>query len=851
MKQLLLTDGWHLRLGADDAPPDDEGWVPARVPGTAHLDLLAAGRIPDPFVGFNEHAVAWLGEQDVRYRCAFTLPPGWLAPGERLVLRCDGLDTFAAISLNGTPIGQNNNMFVPLEISIDIDGGLLRPGENELVMAFSCAAREARAREAAHGRMRVWNGDPSRVYVRKAQYHWGWDWGPTLLCAGPYRPVRLLRFRARLRGLRCPAEVAPDLASATLPVALEVDGEGAAAVALRLYDPAGSLCAEAEAPVEAGPEGGQARHTFSLPDPALWWPAGQGAQARYLLHAALLSPAREVLDEGRLHLGLRRVVLRQEPLVGEPGTSFHFEINNRPLFCGGANWIPADSFLPRVSGRRYRALLQMARDAGMVMIRVWGGGIYEEDVFYDLCDELGLLVWQDFMFACGLYPDEPWFQRSVEAEAREAVRRLRHHPSVVLWCGNNEDYVLAASVGAYGAGAAPGPNKDGEQGLRFAARPIYERLLAAVCAAEDPSRTYWPGSPFTASEADAQDPLVGDRHTWEVWHGNMADYQDYGRFAGRFVSEFGMQAYPDLATLASLTGAEGLLPGPEVLAFHNKADGGTDRLRTYLERNLPDLSPKGLDGMVYATQLMQAEALGWAFRSFRRRFGGPWRRAVSGALVWQLNDCWPCISWSVIDYALRPKASYHVIRRELLPRCVGLSRGAAGQVQAWCVNGTAEEASAVIALRAFTLDGEEVVDLRRDLPVRLGADRAVELGDVAPPPGPEVVVGARLLIGGAVVSRAALWPEPLRDARLRDPGLRVTSIDDKGGEDGGGRALRLSVARPAKGVLLRAAGDPGGGAWSDNLLDLLPGDEQVVRCAGAGPLSFEVRHLQEMASGSR
>lgn len=850
MKQLLLADGWRLRPGdaaAADAPADagdDEGWVPARVPGTAHLDLLAAGRIPDPFVGFNEHAVAWLGEQDVRYRCAFTLPPSWPTPGERLVLRCDGLDTFAEVSLNGAPLGQGDNMFVPLEA--EIDPALLRPGENELVLVFSCAAQKARAREAAHGRMRVWNGDPSRVYVRKAQYHWGWDWGPTLLCTGPYRPVRLLSFRARLRGLRCPAEVSPDLRAATLPVSLEIDGEGAAAVALRLYDPAGALCAEAQVPVVGRDE---ARHSssassassvFSIEDPSLWWPAGQGAQARYLLHAALLSAEGEVLDEGQLHLGLRRVALLQEPLVGEPGTSFCFEINNRPLFCGGANWIPADSFLPRVDEARYRALLQMARDAGMVMIRVWGGGIYEEDVFYDLCDELGLLIWQDFMFACGLYPDEPWFLRSVEAEAREAVRRLRHHPSLVLWCGNNEDYVLASSVGAYG------PKADGGQGLRFAARPIYEQLLAAVCAAEDPSRTYWPGSPFTAPGAEAQDPLVGDRHTWDVWHGNMADYQDYGRFAGRFVSEFGMQAYPALATLASFTGSERLLPGPEVLAFHNKADGGTDRLRTYVERNVPDLGPEdGLDGQVYATQLMQAEALGWAYRSFRRRFGGPWRRAVSGALVWQLNDCWPCISWSVIDHALRRKASYYVIRRELLPRCVGLARGPEGAVQAWCVNGTAEEVDAIVALRGFTLEGEEVPGLRRDLPVRLGADRAVELGEVAPPPGPEVVVGARLLIAGEVVSRAALWPEPLRDLRLRDPALRVTREQEE-------RALRLAVARPAKGVLLRVAGAADGAdAWSDNLLDLLPGDEQVVRCAGAGPLSFEARHLQGLAGGAR
>ena len=454
MKQLVLSANWLLKQRdtaqslADDFSAS-EGWVAASVPGTVHQDLLAAGRIPDPFVGLNEREVQWIGETDWLYRCAFELDPTLLEE-EQVDLCLDGLDTFATVWLNGERVASSDNMFVPQRVSVV---ALLRPGHNELRLFFESALRRGQQRQAEYSVLTAWNGDFSRLYVRKAQYHFGWDWGPCLLTAGPWLPIRLEAYTQRIAEVHCPAEVAADLGSATLPVSVTLaaggqplEADAGLAVRLELFSPANEVIDTAMLPVSSS----QIEHRFEVAAPQLWWPRGAGEQPLYRL-VVTLQRDDKTLDRQQLRLGLRRLRLVQEPLADEPGTTFLFEVNNTPIFCGGANWIPADSFLPRISTETYRAWLQSAADANMNMLRVWGGGIYENDIFYDLCDELGVLVWQDFLFACGLYPALDWFQASVKAEAEAAVRRLRHHPSIALWCGNNEDYQVAESVGAFDA----------------------------------------------------------------------------------------------------------------------------------------------------------------------------------------------------------------------------------------------------------------------------------------------------------------------------------------------------------------------------------------------------------------
>lgn len=815
MINVVLRTGWQFKH-RDDAHPhaadfaSAEGWLPAAVPGVTHLDLMRAGRIPDPFYGLNENEVQWVGHQDWLYRCTFDVTAEQLAH-PHLTLCFDGLDTFAAIWLNGQPLLTTDNMFVPHRAPVT---GRLRLGANELWLLFESAFRRGRALEAEHGRLPLWNGDSSRLYVRKAQYHYGWDWGPTLLTAGPWRPVRLEAYTARLAELHCQPEVAEDLRTARIAVTAAIEGEAAdATVRFTLIGPDGAALAEAVTPAAA------ARHTFAVTAPALWWPNGHGAQPLYHV-TATLEQGDAPLDQHTQRLGLRRLRLVQAPLDAEPGRTFLFEVNNTPLFCGGANWIPADSLLPRVTEDRYRRLLELAAAGHMVMLRVWGGGIYEDDLFYDLCDELGLLVWQDFMFACGLYPAHAAFAASVRAEAEANIRRLRHHPCLALWCGNNEDYQLANSLGLY-TEAAAGPLPD----ARFPARALYEKLLPEVCAALDPGREYWPGSPFGGANANSQ--VVGDRHTWDVWHGQTAAYPAYPRFEGRFVSEFGMMSLPARATLEAAIPPEERHPFSRALNHHNKATDGLRRLCIYLSDILP--VTQDLEDFLYGTQLMQAEALAAAYRGWRRRWAGPGRYAVAGALVWQINDCWPVSSWAIIDSDLRAKPAYYVIRRALAPLSLGLARGEAGRISAWAVNQTPAPVTATLHLTAWTLAGERRGE--QSVTVTLAPQRAAELEGVTLTAATDEVVGARLVVADQTAARAALWPEPFKAYEYPDPGLALHVAAG---------AVQVRATRPAKGVWLEAGADV---SWDDNLLDILPDDPQTVHLNGQGAGQVRARAL--------
>ena len=819
MERATLSRGWQLREHLPGQSLDaqfalEDGWLPGNAPGTVQQDLLAAGRIPDPFVGLNEHEVQWVGERDWLYRCRFDLPAG-IVDRPSVDLCFDGLDTFATVWLNGREILQADNQFVPHRVPVK---ALLLPEGNELRILFRSALREGREREARHGKRAVWNGDPSRVYVRKAGYHYGWDWGPCLLTAGPWREVRIEGYAARIAGVHCPAEVAPDLRSAALPVALEVAGGSADGleVGLELRDPDGAVVDAARLPVRAS----RVQHRFTVGEPRLWWPRGHGGQPLYRLSATLLRGDEE-LDRREVRLGLRRLRLVQEPVRDEPGQSFLFEVNNAPIFGGGYNWIPADSFPPRVAAERYRDWLELAAEGNAAMLRVWGGGYYEDDVFYDLCDELGLLVWQDFMFACGVYPAHQEFLANVRREAEAAVGRLRHHPSIVLWCGNNEDYQIAQSHGLYD----PAVTGDLAAGA-FPAREIYERLLPEVCARLDPARPYWPGSPYGG--ANPNDPTLGDRHVWDIWHGAMSPYQEYPNYRSRFVSEFGMAAAPDLRTIGEFAPPEERYPESRTLDHHNKAAGGPRRIAAYLSDNVR--MPHALESYVFSTQLVQAEALAAGVRGWRRRWRGPGEWGCAGALVWQLNDCWPVTSWAVVDYQLRPKAAYYVLKRELQLIVVGLAP-AGGGVEAWAVNGGGTPLSAMLQLSAWTLDGEEIGGEARQ--AALPPYRSTELGLFVVPRERPVVVGARLVVGGAVVSQASAWPEPFKYLDLPDPRIEVERLADG--------LLAVRAARPAKCVMLSA---DNGARFDDNALDLLPGDEQRVAVRGLGEARVDVNWLR-------
>lgn len=879
MRERVLHSGWQLTqwssafARANDPDGLDQqalsrhtDWIPATVPGLAHEALLAAGRIEDPFHVRSHPALSSTFLTDYLYRCRFDLSDETaadaVAAGAPASLCFEGLDTIASVWLNGRLILRSDNMFVPSECEV---GPLLQPRDNTLYIRFESALRIGRERQARGGVRPVWNGDASRVYVRKAQYHYGWDFGPTLLSAGPWRPVRLRLAGPRLVSIHAPVAVAADLGRATIAVeavAAAAEQSGLR-VALQLLDPRGQPVATETLPL---PADGAARAELSLSAPELWWPRVYGAQPLYTLRV-LLQRGDEVCDERTLRLGLRRLRLLQDPLPGG-GESFCFEINNQAIFCGGANWIPADLLNTRVTAAHYRALLDEAVAAEMTMLRVWGGGIYEDDAFYDRCDELGILVFQDFMFACGMYPGEEWFAASVRSEAAAAVQRLRHHPSLVLWAGNNEDYSIAQSTNSYGGPQTEVPLAADPQAAdykaRFDGRRLYEQILPAAVAAHDsgpagPSRPYWPGSPYSRSSADPNAKGEGDCHLWDVWHSPLRPYQEYPLLAGRFVSEFGMQAVPSRLTVARALGETADSPGitREALALLNKGQDGPERIGHYLEQNLPP--PRSVDEYVYATQVNQAEALAHAIRGFRRGFGRDGARGISGALVWQLDDCWPGVSWAMLEHlcaddvqrgqGVRRKPSFYAVRRELLPLVVAMAwrrteagNGADHAVELWAAQSAGHARAARLLVRGFALSGEQV--FRSEQAVRIGDNQVTELG-VQKLPAEPLVVGAQLWADGMLLARAVLWPQPLRQLAFADPELAVERLPEASPERSASHAapvdaaaqptrrakLRVRARRPAKAVLLTASVPV---RWSDNLLDLLPDEELQLEAEGLG-----------------
>lgn len=816
-----LHDGWQLAeapAGLDGAALTAlpaEAWLPAAVPGTAHGALLAAGRIPDPFYGCNELDVRWVAERRWAWRLAFDA--GELAPREELVF--EGLDTYCTVWLNGERLLQADNMFVPQRVDVR---ARLRPGRNELLLCFEPALAEARKVEAMHGQRALWNGDSARLHARKAQYHFGWDWGPELVTCGPWRPVRRFSGVARVADLQVRSEVDVAGRTATLQVAAQLEGAGARC-RFELLDAQGRrVAAQDAAPVQGG-----AGATLAVADADLWWPRGLGAQPLYTLVARLLDDAGHVLAEDSRRIGLRQLRLVQEPVEGEAGLSFHFEVNGQDVFAGGANWIPDDSLLERITPARYRERVAQAAAAHMNMLRVWGGGIYEHEAFYEACDELGILVWQDFMFACGIYPANAAFLASVRAEAEAAVRRLRHHACLALWCGNNEDYMIAESQGLAGPGVPA---------ERFEARAIYEGLLPEVCAALDPDRAYWPGSPFTpGAQAKSSDMTVGDRHSWEVWHQQMLPYQHYGEVQARFVSEFGMQSHPSLALLEQVLPEQERFPESRTVQWHNKAGSaagpdGHRRLAVYLADNLRVGAT--LADHVYATQFVQAEAMRVAYQDFRRRWQHPGARAVSGALVWQLNDCWPVTSWALIDSSGTVKPAWHAVRRALAPLAVAV-RLAPGQARLATMNGSLQPVAATLQLRVFAMDGRQLAGARLAQPVPAGC--SVEATQALPVfDEPVVAELCALDAHGQELARDCAWTEPFKFYRLG--GARIDVAVD-------GQALLLRSDRPVKGLWLSGNGlRP-----ADNFIDLVPGAARRIDCEIALPIVFQAVAMDHVA----
>jgi beta-mannosidase len=642
---LRSLDGtWQMRKVGDTE------WLPAHVPGGVHLDLMAAGAIPDPFFGDEELRVQWVAEADWEYRRSFAADQ---ATGqEHTALVCDGLDTLAEVRLNGELLGHADNMFRSWRWDVT---GRVRGGENEVSIVFRSAVRRAAELDRSRHLDAPAQQLPGAPYLRKAPCHFGWDWGPRLPNAGIWRSVRLEAWEvARLADVRLEQAVEDGLARILAHVGVEVEpakeaSSPALEVRLRVEHPDGRA-QDARSAVDR--DRSEADLAVEIARPELWWPNGLGGQPLYRVEVELLETVTgRVLDGHSFEVGLRTLELRRR--ADEWGESFAFAVNGVPVFARGSNWIPADSFPARATPERLETLLRAAAETNHNMIRVWGGGYYEAEAFYGLCDRLGILVWQDFMFACSVYPlTDQTFLANVRAEVSEQVRRLRHRACLALWCGNNE----------MERGWVEWPwDRPENRDLKEAYLRFFSETLPAWVAAEDGATAYWPSSPSSGRPlVEAIGARMGDEHEWLVWHG-LAPFAAYGREVYRFVSEFGFESLPAVATVESFAPdpADWNLGSP-LLDHHQRCPAGNARILYYLAQQFR--LPRDFGGLVYLSQVLQAEAMRVGVEHWRRE-----RARCGGALYWQLDDCWPVSSWSSLDYYGRWKALQYASRRFYSP----------------------------------------------------------------------------------------------------------------------------------------------------------------------------------------
>ncbi|MEO7600505.1 MAG: glycoside hydrolase family 2 protein [Opitutus sp.] len=625
----LSGTSWQFRNASDRGP-----WKSAVVPGCVHRDLLRLQLIPDPFWGANENGLQWIEERAWEYRRTFTVPAA-LRDHESVELVADGLDTVANVLLNGSEIGRSENMFLGLRWDVK---SLLRPGKNELVVRFDSAMDYIRRNRTDH-KPKEFNDPVGRSQViRKEQCQFGWDWGPRFVTAGIWQDIRVEAWTGnRLTDVRVTQEHRSDGS-----VRLQLEAE------LVRPDPAVALRWKLLLSGRVIDEGNG--NEIAVARPELWWPGGHGAQPLYSLEIEVISSNGAVIGDSKKRIGLRTIVLDRH--ADQWGESFQFVVNGRALFAKGANWIPAHSFVAGLTRLDYERDLLSAAQANMNMIRVWGGGIYETEDFYDVCDELGLLVWQDFMFACARYPADSAFLKSVRAEAIYQVRRLRHRASLALWCGNNEIWALNVT--------------DLEADQRYLAdyEALFHQTLPKVVAAEDAVTPYWPSSPWRGDREHAHPAgeARGDTHFWDVWHSRMP-VKDYEKYAFRFVSEFGMQSYSSPATNATFAPRSDDNVFGATMENHQKNRGGNQVILDYVSRRYR--FPKGQNELIYLSQLNQAYCMQTGVEHWRRNMP----RSM-GALYWQLNDCWPVASWSSIEFTGRWRALQYVARRFFAPAMV-------------------------------------------------------------------------------------------------------------------------------------------------------------------------------------
>lgn len=820
MLKQMIHDNWKMHMAGSD------NYFPAKVPGTVCSDLLAAGVIEDPYYRDNETKVLKVLENDFEYQTVFQVTEE-IRSSENVLLHFDGLDTLAEIYLNGVNIGCAYNMHRIWEFPVK---EILKEGENNLKILFHSPVRyieKEYRRNPVEGTGDAMRGFPS---IRKAHCMFGWDWGIRLPDSGIWRDVYLIGYStARIDNVYVSQKHGKNKVDLEIQVETEIlpgrktkissDGNGSEVqFRVTLKDPDGKVIADK---VESA--------QIHVDTPRLWWPNGYGEQALYTIAVELIHKG-AVLDTWEKRIGLRTVTMSVEK--DEYGASFAHQVNGIKIFAMGSDYIPEDALLSRISGKRTYHLLEQAKRANFNCIRVWGGGHYPDDSFWDACDELGLLVWQDFMFACAVYDLTEKFEDNIVHEFEDNIKRIRHHASLGLWCGNNEMELFVAD----GTWVTKPKQKSDYVNM-------YEYIIPKVLKKYDPNTFYWPASPSSGGAFDnPNDENRGDAHYWEVWHENKP-FTEYRHHYFRYLSEFGFQSFPLLKTCESFTLPEDRNIFSYIMEKHQRNMAANGKIMGYMEQMY--LYPTSYPIIIYASQLLQAQAIKYGVEHFRRNRG-----RCMGTVIWQLNDCWPVASWSSIDYFGRWKALHYYAKRFFAPLLLSceeesiFTQDSNPNAQPYEIkksvrfnvcNESPDERNVTVKWSLKNIDGKTKTHFEKEVTVPPLSAVWMERVELQEADLYSDYVVYELAENEVVISKETLiFCEP-KNFHFRDPKLRISMEKDKITIKSSAYAKDIEILNENEDMILE-----------DNYFDLEPEEEKIVKIIEGIPRGLKVRSVYDI-----
>ena len=808
MVQKEIKEGWTFsQSGKDD-------WKPAIVPGTVHTDLMENNEIEDPFYRLNEHHVQWIDKEDWEYKTTFTVSDDILNK-DRIELDFKGLDTYASVYLNDEKIIAADNMFREWQADAK---NTLKNGDNELRVVLHSPIKIGLEKYDAQGYVipvsdndlaeigNVEDGKKVSIYTRKAGYHFGWDWGPRLVTSGIWRPVYLNAWNeAKIENLQIVQQKVTD-EKATFSAVFEIDSEGGKNATLSISNDGNQLASE-NVKLQEGIH--YYSVDFEIENPKLWWTNGLGEAHLYNITGELTVEGQKTANDTRIGIRTLELVRAED----EEGTSFYFKLNGHPVFMKGANNIPNDIFVPRVTNENYRKMIETAKESNMNMLRVWGGGIYEEDIFYDLCDENGILVWQDFMFACAMFPGDEAFLENVRQEAIDNVKRLRNHPSIGLWCGNNE--ILAAWFGWGWKAKEEAKSQENADKIWQAYVDIFHNTLPEVVEEFDPQRSYWGSSPSSGMGVPA-DLVNGDEHYWGVWWGKEP-FETYATHLARFMSEYGFQSFPAIQSVQKYAVPEDYDIFSDVMKSHQRSSIGNGTIEYYMLQEYDQ--PKDFESFLYVNHVLQAEGIKFGLEGHRRAM--PY---CMGSLYWQLNDVWPVASWSSMDYYQNWKALQYYVKKGFEQVLVSPYQEE-GRFKVGVVNDRLEKINAELQLNLMDFDGNVVweeaslVEIPANSSDNYFNENIYEF--LYRKNSRELLFSAKLIENGNVLSDNIFFFRPFKDLKVPAPNVEYTMTKTDSGFD-----IEISTDKLAKNVYLQTQEDAG--FFSDNYFDMLPGETRII-----------------------